>query len=154
MLSIIQSESGVLIKNVWILTKLGRCGKECSDIHPKYYFVWSWPAGGATWQAFWQMRVFAVLGWKLRGSDCGKNLLVTVRTLVLTSAVMYMRPLLSVWSVPHRLGTLATQRLWMFIIQSGGRHREKCQVQSYSIFYMIQSQFDGSTYVHISCPGV
>lgn len=74
MLSIIQSESGVLIKKVWILTKLGRCGKECSDIHPKYYFVWSWPAGGATWQAFWQTRVFAVLGWKLRGSDCGKEL--------------------------------------------------------------------------------
>lgn len=53
------------------------------------------------------------------------NLLVTVRTLVLTSAVMYMRPLLSVWSVPHRLGTLATQRLWMFIIQSGDGERER-----------------------------
>lgn len=66
----------------------------------------------------------AWVGW----SVCDKkplNLLVTVRTLVLTSAVMYMRPLLSVWSVPHRLGTLATQRLWMFIIQSAEARRER-----------------------------
>lgn len=47
-----------------------------------------------------------------------RHLLVTVSTLVLISALIWRRPLLSVWSVPHRLGTLATQRLWMFIIQS------------------------------------
>lgn len=50
-----------------------------------------------------------------------RHLLVTVSTLVLISALIWRRPLLSVWSVPHRLGTLATQRLWMFIIQSGWR---------------------------------
>lgn len=37
-----------------------------------------------------------------------------------------MRPLRSVWSVPHRLGTLATHLLWMFIIQSGAEtHKQK-----------------------------
>lgn len=54
-------------------------------------------------------------------SAAGRHLLVTVSTLVLISALIWRRPLLSVWSVPHRLGTLATQRLWMFIIQSGWR---------------------------------
>lgn len=57
----------------------------------------------------------------------GRHLLVTVSTLVLISALIWRRPLLSVWSVPHRLGTLATQRLWMFIIQSVPRQREETE---------------------------
>lgn len=112
---------------------------------------------GETYDRYFDMRVLQCWAGRCVGVFVGKkrnNLLVTVRTLVLTSAVMYMRPLLSVWSVPHRLGTLATQRLWMFIIQSGGRDRETGRVHSHFVFYMIQSQSDRSTYVHISFPGV
>ena len=58
--------------------------------------------------------------------ECGGgDSLETVSTLLLMSAVMWMRPLRSVWSVPQRLGTLATQRLWMFIMQSAHREREE-----------------------------
>lgn len=46
------------------------------------------------------------------------NLPTTVRTSFAISALMYIRPLRSVWSVPHRLGTFITQRLWTFIIQA------------------------------------
>lgn len=41
------------------------------------------------------------------------------------SALMYIRPLRSVWSVPHRLGTFITQRLCTFIMQAA---REKADV--------------------------
>lgn len=131
------------------------CGKDSSHVHT-YFIVFKSDQQGETYdRSSWDMRVRSVgleAAWECLWRK--KNLLVTVRTLVLTSAVMYIRPLLSVWSVPHRLGTLATQRLWMFIIQSAGRDREKGQVHSHSVFYNIQSQSDRSTYVHISCPGV
>lgn len=54
--------------------------------------------------------------------------LVTVRMPSVICAEIWMRPLLSVWSVPHRLGTLATHRLWMFIIQSEQRHTKMLEI--------------------------
>lgn len=152
--SIMPDRKWISNKNGWILTKLGRCGKDSSHIHP-YIISFEADQQGEThdrcsdgWE---RLRCWAR---SCVGVCVEKNVLVTVRTLVLISAVMYMRPLLSVWSVPHRLGTLATQRLWMFIIQSGGRDREKRRVHSHFVFYIIQRQLNRSTYVHISCPGV
>lgn len=46
------------------------------------------------------------------------NSLVTVSVWSLILALRCRRPLLSVWSVPHRLGTFSTHRLWIFIMQS------------------------------------
>lgn len=39
------------------------------------------------------------------------------------SALMYIRPRRSVWSVPHKLGTFITQRLCTFIMQAAERRK-------------------------------
>lgn len=53
------------------------------------------------------------------------HLPTTVSTSFSMSALMYIRPRRSVWSVPHRLGTFITQRLCTFIIQAVGRRERK-----------------------------
>lgn len=53
------------------------------------------------------------------------HLPTTVSTSFSMSALMYIRPRRSVWSVPHRLGTFITQRLCTFIIQAAGRRERK-----------------------------
>lgn len=94
-------------------------------------------------------------------SRCNDSL-VTVRTLVLTSAVIWIRPLLSVWSVPHRLGTLATQRLWMFIMQSVETVKTLVISKNFTLNGIpafrnqIRTDLDlerANTYGRISCPG-
>lgn len=47
----------------------------------------------------------------------------TVRTSFSMSALMYIRPRRSVWSVPHKLGTFITQRLCTFIVQAAERRK-------------------------------
>lgn len=47
----------------------------------------------------------------------------TVRTSFSMSALMYIRPRRSVWSVPHKLGTFITQRLCTFIMQAAERRK-------------------------------
>lgn len=59
-----------------------------------------------------------------RETHRNKHSLVTVSVSLVIWAEIWMRPLLSVWSVPHRLGTLATHLLWMFIIQSGAQNHK------------------------------
>lgn len=53
------------------------------------------------------------------------HLPTTVSTSFSMSALMYIRPRRSVWSVPHRLGTFITQRLCTFIIQAAGWRERK-----------------------------